>query len=120
MDATHLEQLLYSKILAKGLPKPTPEYVFHPSRNWRFDFAWENYMLAVEVEGGIWTGGRHVNPKGFIEDCDKYNSAQLFGWTVLRFTAEHIQSDYAIIQIGLWFSFWRQTDNENRADSITE
>lgn len=53
-------------------------------RNWAFDFAWPALKLAVEVEGGTARLGRHTSQGGFMEDCHKYNSAALLGWTVLR------------------------------------
>jgi very-short-patch-repair endonuclease len=61
------------------------EHRFDPSRRWRFDFAWPAHMLAVEIEGGVWSGGRHTRGAGFVGDCEKYNTATLAGWRVLRF-----------------------------------
>jgi len=63
------------------------EHRFHPTRRWRFDFAWPSKKIAVEIEGGTWTGGRHTRGAGFQKDCEKYNAAAVLGWTVLRFTA---------------------------------
>jgi hypothetical protein len=65
-------------------PPLKPEHMFHDERNWRFDFAHLGSKVAIEIEGGIWTNGRHVRGKGFIEDCVKYNAANLYGWTVFR------------------------------------
>lgn len=79
------ETLLIQLKLA-GLPEPQREYVFHRKRKWRFDLAWPELLIAVEVEGGIWIGGRHVRGEGYEADCEKYNEAQLAGWMVLRFT----------------------------------
>ncbi len=59
------------------------ELVFHPVRKWRFDYAFEAQKLAVEIEGQ----GRHQTYIGFRGDCEKYNSACLHGWRVLRFVA---------------------------------
>ena len=79
------------------------EYKFHPIRRWRFDFAWPEKKLALEVEGGIFRGGRHTSPKGFINDCEKYNTAALMGWTVIRVTSPQIKSGELLqwIQQGL-------------------
>ena len=60
-----------------------PEYRFHPERKWRFDFAFDG-KVALEVEGGIWTGGRHTRGTGFAKDIEKYNTATLCGWKILR------------------------------------
>ena len=81
----YAEALLFQFQLS-GLPAPEREYLFHPKRKWRFDFAWPDLLIAVEVEGGIWVGGRHVRGKGYEDDCMKYNEAQIAGWMVLRFT----------------------------------
>lgn len=68
------------------------EFAFHPSRKWRFDFAWAARKLAVEVEGGIWSGGRHTRGKGFEDDCEKYLEATMLGWTVIRATPSMVKS----------------------------
>lgn len=61
------------------------EHRFHGTRRWRFDFAWVAQRLAVEVEGGAFSGGRHTRGLGFVADCHKYNAAVLAGWRVLRY-----------------------------------
>lgn len=61
-----------------------PEYRFHPVRRWRFDYAFPEYKVALEVEGGIWVKGRHINPAGFTKDMEKYNTASSMGWAVVR------------------------------------
>lgn len=60
------------------------EYRFHPIRMWRFDYAIPSHHIALEVEGGVWTGGRHTRSQGFLGDMEKYNTAAIFGWKVLR------------------------------------
>lgn len=69
---------------ACGVPKPEPEYRFHLTRKWRFDYAWPDKKLALEVEGGVWTKGRHTRGSGFIGDMKKYNTAATLGWRILR------------------------------------
>lgn len=62
------------------------EFQFHPTRKWRFDYAIPEHKIALEVEGGVWTGGRHTRPQGFLGDIEKYNTATLLGWRVFRTT----------------------------------
>jgi len=64
------------------------EYRFNPHRRWRFDFADPKNRIAVEIEGGVWSLGRHVRGVGYIADCEKYNAAVLDGWRVLRYATE--------------------------------
>ena len=63
------------------------ELKFHPSRKWRFDFAIESLRIAIEYEGIMSEKSRHTTISGMSRDCEKYNTAQLLGWKVLRFTA---------------------------------
>lgn len=62
------------------------EYRFHKTRMWRLDYAIPEHKLAIEVEGGVWTGGRHTRPQGFTNDMEKYNTAARMGWRILRVT----------------------------------
>jgi len=64
----------------------TPEYRFAPPRRWRADLAHVPAKVLVEVDGGIWTGGRHVNGTGYTNDCIKLNAATALGWRVWRLT----------------------------------
>lgn len=66
------------------------EFKFHPKRRWRFDYAIPEHKIAVEVEGGVWTGGRHTRPQGFLGDIEKYNTATLMGWRVFRTTPDEL------------------------------
>lgn len=91
-----LEATLALQIILAGLPEPELEYRFHPERKWRFDFAWPDLLIAAEVEGGVWTQGRHSRGGGFINDCRKYNSAAELDWLVFRFPAALIESGEAI------------------------
>ena len=66
------------------------EHRFHPKRKWRFDYAIPEYKIALEVEGGVWTGGRHIRAQGFLGDMEKYNTATLMGWRVFRTTPDDL------------------------------
>jgi hypothetical protein len=68
------------------LPLPVKEHKFHPDRKWRFDYYFSRggVKVALEIEGGVWTNGRHTRGKGFIKDMEKYNAAQALGIYVVR------------------------------------
>lgn len=68
-------------------------------KNWRFDFAFVDHMVAVELEGGIFIGGKHVTGPGFMADCEKYNAAVLLGWKLLRFTAKEVRTGQGLITL---------------------
>jgi very-short-patch-repair endonuclease len=96
---SELERLLYTQIEQARLPLPKLEHRFHPIRKWRFDFAWIDRKLAVEVEGATWARGRHTRGAGFEKDCEKYNTAALAGWRVLRFTGAMVNDGRALTTI---------------------
>lgn len=72
---------------------PETEYRFHPKRKWRFDFAFPEQKVAIEIEGGTFAKSRHTTGTGYEKDCEKYNTAILNGWRVFRFTGRMITVD---------------------------
>jgi very-short-patch-repair endonuclease len=74
-----------------ALPEPVRELVFAPPRRWRFDFAWPDALVAVEIDGGQWKagGGRHNTDA----DRDKLNHAAAIGWRVVRFSPQQVERD---------------------------
>jgi len=89
------EEILSLHLKAQRLPFER-EYRFHPTRKWRFDFADPQRKIAVEVEGGIFTNGRHSRGAGMRADMEKYNAAAMLGWRVLRFFSDDVKSGKAI------------------------
>jgi len=75
------------------------EFKLHPSRKWRADFHLKGKKILVEVEGGIWSNGRHTRSKGYLGDLEKYNAATMMGYQVIRFSTEQVKSGKAIEQI---------------------
>ena len=75
------------------------EFKFHPERKWRADFHLIGKKILIEVEGGIWSGGRHTRGKGYIGDMEKYNAAVMLGYQVIRFSTDQVKSGHAIQQI---------------------
>jgi hypothetical protein len=76
------------------LPDPVAEFQFHPDRKWRVDFYFvcetNGRRVALEVEGGIHTGGRHTNPTGFKGDMEKYNALSMMGIFLVRVTPDSL------------------------------
>ena len=87
---------VFDSILLKLFPGVEAEYKFHPTRKWRFDYAWPEHSVALEIEGGVWIGGRHTSGSGFIKDAEKYNEAGLLGWWVFRITPQQVENGEAI------------------------
>lgn len=92
LELTLIQQIKAEKLDA-GMVR---EHRFHPTRKWRFDIAWPDKRRAVEIQGGIWIGGRHNRPQGMENDAEKLNEAQAMGWFVLVVTAKQIGSGQAI------------------------
>jgi len=86
-------------------PTIEAEYKFHGSRKWAFDYAIPQFKLAIEIEGGIWTFGRHSRGRGYQDDLQKYNSATAGGWTIFRFSTEDILKGDEIFFLADWMSY---------------
>ncbi|AMP15507.1 endonuclease domain-containing protein [Collimonas pratensis] len=99
-----IEELFNFQVRALKLPTTTREHKFHPVRKWRIDFAWPGRKLAVEIEGGIWTQGRHTRGAGVRADMEKYNALASLGWTLLRFDGTAVTSGAAIQQVKQFLS----------------
>lgn len=98
--------LFFSLLRRDGLPLPVTEWAFAKDigRRWRFDFAWPDEweshgeyagnmhgpLVALEVEGGAWTRGRHTRGSGFVKDLEKYNEASCRGWRLIRVTPSQL------------------------------
>lgn len=77
------------KLKAEGLEKEfIKEYHFHEGRGWRADYACLKYRILIEIEGGIFQGGRHNIGASMLRDMEKYNQAAADGWHLLRFGRE--------------------------------
>lgn len=84
--------------LYPDLPAPVREHRAIPGRRFRFDFAWPEQRVAVELQGGLWVKGRHVRGAGYERDCEKLALAQRLGWRVFYLTRGMLESDPL-----LWF-----------------
>lgn len=87
-----LEDAFAMQLRGAGISGYVREWRFHPERRWRLDFGWPAELLAVEIHGGIHSGGRHVRGKGFAEDALKLATAAAMGIRVLPVTADMVRS----------------------------
>lgn len=83
------------------------EYRFHPTRKFRFDWAWPAAKVAMEIEGGIYGRGKkcktcgrrgvagHTSVERLKTDMEKYTSAAILGWRLLRVTPAQFNSGEA-------------------------
>lgn len=90
------EDLFALQAKAAKLPEFEREFRFDPTRRWRLDFAWHGPRVALEVEGGTWTNGRHTRGAGFEADCEKLSAAAIYGWCVIRATTGQVKRGEAL------------------------
>lgn len=82
-------EVRFDKLLARhGIAGYVTEYTFCPGRRWRMDYAWLDQRVAVEIQGGIYIGGRHGRGAALENEYEKLNTAVLGGWRVLLITGK--------------------------------
>lgn len=108
--------LLTLQIQGMRLPTPRHEYRFDPERRWKFDVAYPEEKLAIEIEGGFFgigkkcpTCGRrkvagHSSIQRLLGDTEKYNAAALAGWRVLRFSTVAVENGDAVRTLARYFA----------------
>ena len=99
-------------------PESVSELVFHPTRRWRFDHAWPDHMIAVEIHGGVYTGGHHVSAEGFINDRHKMNEAALLGWQVIEVTTDDVRNGNLEKWLTRAFELWGNNQSSEGRNAI--
>jgi very-short-patch-repair endonuclease len=79
------------------LPAPVRQHRFHPTRKFRFDFAWPEWKLAVEIQGSTWQKGGHNTGYGLTADYEKLRLAQRAGWKVLPYGTSDCKDMVAVV-----------------------
>ena len=68
-----------------------------PERRWRADFVLPDpYRIVIEVDGGIWNGGRHGRGAGIESAYEKINRFTLAGYRCFRYSTRQVISGMAI------------------------
>ena len=86
-----------------GLPEPIAEHAFAKAalgRRWRFDWAWVDERVALEVQGGLFTGGRHARGPALLREHEKLNAAAALGWRVVFCVPKDVQAGAVIDAVG--------------------
>lgn len=94
-----LMKILLAEIKQERLPAPDLEVRFHPIRKWRFDAAWMDKKIALELHGAVYVHGHHTRGKGFEDDREKMNEAQLMGWKVLEYSTGQVKQGMPILDL---------------------
>lgn len=95
------QNLFAFQIRAMKLPPAVQQFKFAESMGRKFaaDFAWQQpeYLLLVEINGGVWMkGGAHSMPSHIERDMVKLQYATLLGFYMLAFTPDDVFSGHAI------------------------
>jgi hypothetical protein len=95
MDS-ELEMILENRLERAGLPLGVTQHRFVPGRQFRFDRAYPDRMVAVEVQGGTWSQRGHARPSMIQRDCLKLSLAAALGWRCLPLTRAMIEDGTAV------------------------
>ncbi len=99
MSDSFLEKVLAAELDQAGIVY-VRQYCAVAERRWRWDFAFLDARLLVEVQGGLWLPkSAHTWGKGIRRDYEKHNAATLAGWRVLYVTREMIEKNEALTLI---------------------
>lgn len=101
--AADISDVFYTEVLR--------EYKFCTERKWRLDFFIPAFRLGIEIQGGVYSGGRHVRSNGYLKDMEKYNSLTLHGIGLFQFTIIEISKRKHIELIKLFRTFIKREVN---------
>jgi len=98
------KQEFLNQLKLYGLPLPTygqgcelPELTFAPPRRWRFDWAYRQERIAIEYQGGNYTGrGGHNTVKGLRNDYEKFTEAALRDWLLILIDSGSVRDGRAM------------------------
>lgn len=102
---SRLEDELGTQLALAGFNAFKREFCAIPGRRFRWDFAWPDDKLLLEVQGGTFSRGKsgHSSGMGINRDCEKANLATLAGWRILTVDAKHVTSGQALRWIQEFF-----------------
>ena len=102
------------------------EFKFCSDRKWRADYllCWpadEGQRIAtdalIEIEGSVYTQGRHTRGAGYEKDLEKYNYASALGYKVFRFSTGQVLRGEAREFLKQWL--YRSGHRPTDVDALT-
>lgn len=89
------EEVFLDALVEHGVPSGHSEFYVAPGtlHGWRFDICYPIQRLAIELQGGTWTRGRHSRGSGQTSDYTKHNYATRRGWRIIYFTSDMFKRD---------------------------
>ena len=95
MRESAVEELLAQHLKEKKIEFEREKRII-PQRKFQWDFVINK--LAIEVQGGIWKGGRggHTSGTGYQRDCEKMQLLVMEGYTPVFFTSDDVRKGRAI------------------------
>lgn len=98
LEETFHGQLRYAELL-DGLVREH-RFAKEIGRQWRFDFAWPEHKIAVELQGGIFRyDPSHTSVARMKGEMEKLNAAALMGWRVFTFHTDDVDDGIALNQV---------------------
>jgi len=91
-----LEELFALQVKLAGLPEPVREFMAIPGRRYRWDFAWTDARVLVEINGGTYAHMGHSTGTGIARDYEKSNLAVLAGWKAFAFDRRMVEAGTAL------------------------
>lgn len=95
-----IEEQFAEQLTAAELDEPwIREHRFAPPRRWRFDFAWPEQRIALEIDGGLYVYGAHNRGAAIEAAYEKRNVAETYGWRVLTVSAHQVKDGRALLWV---------------------
>ena len=126
INKKNIEAELSLHLRARKIPHVT-QYMFHPTRKWRFDFTFPEKRLAVEVQGvtniqynanGKPFIGGHQSPQGMKNDLEKFDEAMRLGWNIYLCEQEMVKSGRALQTIEILLGLSQLAETKQRVLAI--
>lgn len=107
-----MERTLDFQLKAHKITGWVRQHKFHPTRRWRLDYYFPAARLGIEIDGGIYAGGRHSRGQGMERDNEKLNAAALEGIVVMRFGPNQVKNGVAVNVISTYLDYYGNEASE--------